>query len=657
MAFFSDILKGLGKYATVEGRDQAQNLRNLMLALQVKRVKPEDYNNPEEYNKALGSSNEAFGNLQSELVNPSANKFLNDLLGVTPAEQGRQGGAELYGYSKAKPRGKLLSPAIIKDTLSLASKTPQGASKNLLTAGIKGALGAGSAALGMSTPGNELKDTLIGLPVGFAGGSAAYGLGKLGGSLVGKIKPAKPASDQLTKSIGLSKKAIEDLGGWNGAKEFAGEFTMDAKKLGLNTSDRYARANSLKELSGMIGTEVDDLLNSSEASMNANKIIETLDTNDTLKILRAADNETYNGILSLITDNADEAGNIPVATGKKIIEQVQKVAGGFKNTTGDQSAIAKQILTEVRSVLRDNLQEAIPEAGNLLSKWSRYIKVSPSITSDYVSKTAGLSVPGTFAKIGGTGTTKINDFISNLLTTKPNETMARPSVAGNILETLGIAGRNVAPTLMGAMTNPVSQPEILPEQLGADDPGMQAINSAFSQPQQGGGQRDQLKQALTIGILSGQISATEANAISSLLGIDKEEGQQKLTEKQRQFKAAGQVADEALSILESGAAKTGKIQSVGSVFGKFFGTQDPMQTEYLAKLDGARMAAISALSGANVPPSEYERMRNLIPEPNDEYSVATQKLRSFKQVMDSYAQNSGGSSVSDPSGLLQMLGL
>jgi len=156
-------------------------------------------------------------------------------------------------------------------------------------------------------------------------------------------------------------------------------------------------------------------------------------------------------------------------------------------------------------------------------------------------------------------------------------------------------------------------------------------------------------------VLNGNISAAEANAVLSLLGMGGTTG--KLTEKQKLFKSAGQTAGEALAMLESGQAKTGKIQGVGTTVGKFFGTQAPGQTDYLAKLDGARMAAISALSGANVPPSEYERMRNLIPEPNDEYNIAVQKLRSFQQVMETYAQSYGSDTSADTTGVLQTLGL
>jgi len=156
-------------------------------------------------------------------------------------------------------------------------------------------------------------------------------------------------------------------------------------------------------------------------------------------------------------------------------------------------------------------------------------------------------------------------------------------------------------------------------------------------------------------VLNGNISAAEANAVLSLLGMSPETG--KLTEKQKLFKSAAQTAGEALAMLESGQAKTGKIRGVGTAVGKFLGTQAPGQTDYLAKLDGARMAAISALSGANVPPSEYERMRNLIPEPNDEYNIAVQKLRSFQQVMNNYAQSYGSDTSADTTGVLQTLGL
>lgn len=213
-----------------------------------------------------------------------------------------------------------------------------------------------------------------------------------------------------------------------------------------------------------------------------------------------------------------------------------------------------------------------------------------------------------------------------------------------LLQTLIQGGQRATPAVAGMMggqqepQQPIQPQQQLPQ--GVDGQGINPLNLMLAQE-----------------VLNGNISATEANAVLSLLGMGGTSGQ-KLTEKQKLFKSAGQAAGEALAILESGQAKTGKVQGVGTAIGKFFGTQDPAQTDYLAKLDGARMAAISALSGANVPPSEYERMRNLIPEPNDEYNIAVQKLRAFQQVMDTYAQSYGGTESSgDISNILQSLGL
>lgn len=109
------------------------------------------------------------------------------------------------------------------------------------------------------------------------------------------------------------------------------------------------------------------------------------------------------------------------------------------------------------------------------------------------------------------------------------------------------------------------------------------------------------------------------------------------TQQEQKFVAAGQLADEARGLLEGGGIETGKAAKIKSGVQKFFGSQDPMQTDYYSKLDSARSAAVSALSGANVPPAEYERMAAMIPEPTDEKSIAIQKLKSFTHAMQVYA--------------------
>jgi len=111
----------------------------------------------------------------------------------------------------------------------------------------------------------------------------------------------------------------------------------------------------------------------------------------------------------------------------------------------------------------------------------------------------------------------------------------------------------------------------------------------------------------------------------------------KLTEGSKKFVSAGNLARQALNSLESGKVSTGKISSVGNKLGEFFGVQSPEQTDYQSKLASARGSAINALAGANVPPSEYERIADMIPTSSDEPQIAKQKLRSFISAMNEYA--------------------
>lgn len=110
-----------------------------------------------------------------------------------------------------------------------------------------------------------------------------------------------------------------------------------------------------------------------------------------------------------------------------------------------------------------------------------------------------------------------------------------------------------------------------------------------------------------------------------------------LTEGEKKYSAAGQQAQAALQLLESGQVSTGLLPSIGNKISGFFDAQSPVQTDYLSKLAAARGSAVSALSGANVPESEYARIAALIPEDNDEPKKAAQKLRSFIEAMKVYS--------------------
>lgn len=102
-----------------------------------------------------------------------------------------------------------------------------------------------------------------------------------------------------------------------------------------------------------------------------------------------------------------------------------------------------------------------------------------------------------------------------------------------------------------------------------------------------------------------------------------------LTEKQVMYATAADNAKAALKLLDAGKVKTGKGNIIPGAIGKFTGKQDDSQTEFEAYLAGATSAVISALSGANVPESEFKRIVNSIPQKDDEPKIAKQKLKTF----------------------------
>lgn len=687
MAKFSDTLKkfgqGTGQWSTLEGRNLAQLYKNLALASKVKRVKPENYSSSTEYKAALKKSQEANKKLQSELINPSANAALNRILNISPEQQSRQSASQLYGMTKERPQGTTFSPELLKTTANLASKLPI-PGLNLIGSIAVGGAQAGSAGLGMSDPGKEVESALTAVPFGMAGGAMAYGLSKLGQALLNKTRviPPKTAGKKATLDWGFKAKDIEKVGGWEEAQKVATDLYSDAQELGLKTTNRYDKANALATIKDVLNnTDLPKMIEAFDQAgtpaANANSVINAIKNDNRLSLALRKDPGTAEWLYNTISSFADDSGNLSMASVKELMSTLVDTAGGLKGTTGDQSNLQRQILTAGRGALRDTVSKVSAPISNAMTKLFNYIQISPSVTGQVV-KQAKLPIP---AVTVGTGTfgTEVSDAIGGLLNFSGKGGQGSVTTPykglGNVLETIGLVGQQIPKGIVGGLMG--GTPE---EELGDDDEGIQMIRSAFGQsgsmqpkglrmaglPEQtsmeqstsgvSNQESQALKQMLAISILNGQISGAEANAVLSLLGMGGTGGQ-KMTEKQKMFKSAGQTAAEALAILESGAAKTGKVQGVGSAIGKFFGTQDPAQTEYLAKLDGARMAAISALSGANVPPSEYERMRNLIPEPNDEYNVAVQKLKAFQQVMDTYAQSYGGTDNTDTTNLLQTLGL
>lgn len=105
--------------------------------------------------------------------------------------------------------------------------------------------------------------------------------------------------------------------------------------------------------------------------------------------------------------------------------------------------------------------------------------------------------------------------------------------------------------------------------------------------------------------------------------------QNKLTEKQNQYKAAADGATYALQLLESGRASTGIGTNFAGGIKRATGMYTPEQQDFLSTLSTAKGFLLNALSGANVPPQEYNRLKSLLEIEGSDPEIAKQQLRTF----------------------------
>lgn len=510
----------------------------------------------------------------------------------------------------------------------------------------KGAISGGLGGFAYSNEGKEIADILKGGALGGVVGGALQGVGEISkGIKAGKAgtgKVAKYGQELRGEAIGLDPNKLATRRGTGitsatqGRKTIKGFLdTMDELGIPVDSSPMASVGSdkALKTLGGQFDEilgQADDVVRytSKDTGVLATKIQSAFKNNPNI-IKNAQYQELMGDLLGLGDNYAPSQLNMIREKARELINW----------STTSKAGVSERASRKVFEVIDDFFKESVPQTKEVLAKMRDIYTVRPFIQAR--APGAGTMPFGTASTHFEIPTAGLQERIPSAIGKTLQKGISVPKGIPQVLQPLVTAGQRAVPAVAGFSGQQSAQPQQpMQSQMPQEDQGISAINLMLAQS-----------------VLNGQISATEANAVLSLLGMGGTSGQ-KLTEKQKLFKSAGQTAGEALSILESGQAKTGKIQGIGTAVGKFFGTQDPAQTDYLAKLDGARMAAISALSGANVPPSEYERMRNLIPEPGDEYNVAIQKLRAFQQVMDTYAQSYSGTEASgDSSNILQSLGL
>lgn len=677
MAKFSDILKGTGQWLTLEGRNLGQLTKNLVLASRVKRVRPEDYANKEEFQKALKKSQGAYESLQSELRTPTANKILNELLSISPEQQQRQSASQLYGITKENPQGTIFSPELFKTTANLASKLPipgLGLAGSIAVGGAQ----AGAGGLGMSDPGKELESTLTAIPFGMAGGAAAYGLSKLGQALLNKTRviPPKTAGKKATLDWGFKAKDIEKVGGWEEAQKVATDLYSDAQELGLKTTTRYDKANAIATIKDALNADVSTMVQSfdkaGKPAVSANSVIGAIKNNNRLSLALSKDPGTAEWLYSTISGFADDSGNLSMSSVKELMSTLVDTAGGLKGTVGDQANLQRQILTAGRGALRDVVSKVSPPISNAMTKLYNYIQISPSVTGQVV-KQAKLPIPAVNIPTGTLGA-EVSDVLSGVLglSGKGRQGAVTTPYAGigNVLETIGQVGQAI-PGAIGGLIGGIPRQEqtTMQEvpQLREDDEGLQMIRSAFEQPQIqpsrgiqgiGGQEMNAVNLMLAQGILNGQISATEANAVLSLLGMEQPEAKKMTaTEKNRLYELNTAEAD---------------LQNISKILDEYTGASGPVAggiSKYIpsskarkinAELGRLTQSIATGLEKGKLSDQDREFYKTITPQVSDTASEREYKINSLlsaiRRNMTTFQDVYGGG-YSETDALSEMLGL
>ncbi len=178
-----------------------------------------------------------------------------------------------------------------------------------------------------------------------------------------------------------------------------------------------------------------------------------------------------------------------------------------------------------------------------------------------------------------------------------------------VLQPLVTAGQRAIPAIPGinqgiSEGRQIQQPQQqLPQ--GVNNQGISALNLMLAQE-----------------VLNGNISATEANAVLSLLGMDQGGATGKMTESQRDYQLAAEAMEQAYGVLEQ-AGGAGKLATLGGNIAGFFGSTSA-SSEYRAALDTATAFLRKALIGSGQSEAELKNLN--LPKPTDEPEIAKQKI-------------------------------
>ena len=553
-------------------------------------------------------------------MDPNINKELDTLKKKQEAQRVMEEYQPKY-QSQEEQLGTFLRPGetIARDAAVLGSLiAPVGIAGNIASRAGAGAFGAGLGSYGM-TPITENAD--IGKIL------AGAGLGGILGGTIGAVEKGIAGRAARGGESGLTKLGKEMEKGATGIKT---PKTPLGKDMAMQSFDDVNRiTNKYKanpDITG-IGKAYKGLSNDLTKSLRASQVTANADDLALNAAQNLADNLgiTDDKALSLIqatlkrsgakgTLNAQGLANLKSAT-QPVALRVQKLIDTGGSLT--PSTYAEYALNRVAD---DILKSGLDDVGKAIYQDMAILhKVAPDIVTK-ADKAGHITVAN--VKVPTLGIPqKVQATTGKALQGLGNIQM--PQVSEKVLSNIGNAGiygtrLGQAIGYEGNQQQPQQLQQPMQSQMPQEDQGISAINMMLAQA-----------------VLNKQISATEANAVLSLLGLDAKSTQSNLpkTDTGRKAMVARDAAIGAYQLLQESPDVAGKTAGIENLLYGLTGAAN-QSTAYKSQIEALRSQMFNALGGSSLTPTEKEQYEKFLPKVTDSAARARQKIEQLVPMLE-----------------------
>lgn len=556
-------------------------------------------------------------------MDPNINKNLNSLEKRIEAQKAIQEYQPML-QSQEEQLGMFLRPGetALRNAATVGSMiAPVGIAGNIASRAGAGALGGALGSYGM-TPITE--DASLGRILGGAGLGALVGgtIGAVEKGIAGRAaklgktgKVAKYGQELRGEAIGLDPNKMATRRGTGISSATQGKQTI---KGFLNTMDELGIPVDTSTMASVgsddalrtLGGQFDDILGQADEVVKytnkdtgklVNKIQDAFKNNPSI-----AKNAQYQELMGDLLGLGD---NYTPSQLNMVREKARELINW---STTSKAGVSERASRKVFEVIDDFFKQSVPQSKEVLAKMRDIYTVRPFLQAKAPS--AGTMPLGTASTHIEIPTGGLQERIPSTIgkTLQKGVSLPKvPQVSPEVLSKLGTAG--IFGTRLGQaigyegqpMEQQMQQPQQLPQ--GVDNQGVSALNMMLAQE-----------------VLNGNISATEANAVLSLLGMGGTGGTSKGAS-QGQMDAQNAIDMTArLSSSLSGRQLTGPLKGLMGL--NPYATE---QQDLQAEIDLARQIIGKFLEGGVLRKEDEEKYKKILPTMYDTQEVAQRKLENL----------------------------